>query len=203
MNKTIESSSNDKTERHPFKPFLSPNVKVMMFGSFPPACSKWRMKFYYPNFQNDMWRILGLTFFDKKEYFLNKDKKSFDENRLKAFLLEKGIGVADMGVEVIRLKNNASDKHLEIVKPLNVKKILPKIPFCKAFITTGEKATETLRMHISHKIKQPRVGEGESFVHLGRKFDFYRLPSSSRAYPMPLVKKAEVYKQCFEDIGLI
>lgn len=203
MNSQTESTAHNNIERHPFDPFLSPNVKVMMIGSFPPARSKWRMEFYYPNFQNDMWRIFGLVFFDNKDFFLNKDGKSFDVSRLRAFLVEKGIGVADMGLEIIRLKDNASDKYLEIVKPLDFSALLPQIPLCHAFITAGEKATETLRMHISHKIKQPPVGGCESFNHLGREFSFYCLPSSSRAYPMALIKKAEIYKQCFIDLDLI
>ena len=134
---------------------------------------------------------------------LNKDGKSFDVNRLSAFLKEVGIGMADMGEEIIRLKDNASDKYLEIVKPLDVTALLSQIPLCHAFITTGEKATETLRLHISHKIKQPPVGGCEPFNYLGRVFCIYRLPSSSRAYPMPLIKKAEMYKQCFMDLGIL
>ena len=97
----------------------------MMIGSFPPPRSKWRMEFYYPNFHNDMWRIFGLVFFENKEYFVSKGNKSFDVNRLSTFLKEKGIGIADMGEEIIRLKDNASDKYLEIVKPLNVSALLP------------------------------------------------------------------------------
>ena len=31
-----------------------------MLGSFPPQQKRWSMAFFYPNFQNDMWRIFGL-----------------------------------------------------------------------------------------------------------------------------------------------
>ena len=151
MNKSTQLTSNQNTERHPFGAFISPTVKVMMIGSFPPPKSKWRMEFYYPNFQNDMWRIFGLVFYNNKDYFVSDDGKSFDVNRLSSFLLEKGIGIADMGEEIIRHKDNASDKYLEIVKPLNVTALLSQIPLCHSFITTGEKATETLRMYVSHK----------------------------------------------------
>ena len=203
MSNRIQPANGENIERHPFGTFISSNIKVMMFGSFPPPMSKWSMEFYYPNFYNDMWRIFGLVFFDNKNHFLNKDGKSFDVNRLSAFLKEVGIGMADMGEEIIRLKDNASDKYLDIVKPLDVTALLSQIPLCHAFITTGEKATETLRMHISHTIKQPPIGGYESFNYLGREFCIYRLPSSSRAYPMPLIKKAEMYQQCFMDLGIL
>lgn len=199
----MDQHQNKNVELHPLKPFISPNVKVMMIGSFPPQRTKWRMEFYYPNFQNDMWRIFGLIFFDNKDCFLDNTGKSFDVLLLKSFLAEKGIGIADMGEEVIRLKDNASDKFLEIVKPLNLSQLLHEVPLCHSFITAGEKATETLRMHISHKIKQPPVGGCESFNYLDRKFSLYRMPSSSRAYPMALAKKAEIYKQCFKDVGIL
>lgn len=199
----MNTTFNDIKERHLLKPFISPQVKVMMIGSFPPAYSKWNMEFYYPNFQNDMWRIFGLVFFDNKEYFLADDKKSFDVNLLKSTLIDKGIGIADMGQEVIRLKNNASDRFLQIVEPLNVSVILDQVPLCYTFITAGEKATEALLFQFSDKIKHPPVGGCISFNYGERKINLYRMPSSSRAYAMALVKKATIYKQCFQDIGLV
>lgn len=199
----MSNNYNDKIERHPLKPFVSPQVKVMMLGSFPPARSKWNMEFYYPNFQNDMWRIFGLVFFEDKDYFLTKDAVSFDVALLKSTLIDKGVGVGDTAEEVIRLKNNASDKYLKIVKPLNISALLSQIPHCRTFITTGDKATETLRLQFSDKIPHPLTGGSVSFNYNGFEFKLYRMPSSSRAYPMALAKKAEVYKKCFKDIGLL
>ncbi|HTN67949.1 MAG TPA: uracil-DNA glycosylase family protein [Dysgonamonadaceae bacterium] len=199
----MSNITNNNIERHPFQPLVSPNVKVMIIGSFPPPRSKWRMEFYYPNFYNDMWRIFGLAFFDNKEYFLSKNETSFDVELLKSFLAEKGIGIADMGKEIIRLRGNASDQFLKIVKPLNITELLLDMPKCHAFITAGQKATDTLRMHISNKIKQPSVGGRESFKYLDREFTIYRMPSSSRAYPMPVSEKAEIYRECFVDLGIV
>ena len=194
---------NNNIEHHPFEPLVYPNVKVMMIGSFPPARSKWRMEFYYPNFQNDMWRIFGLVFFDNKDYFIDVSGKSFDKDLLKSFLKEKGIGIADIGKKVIRLKDNASDKFLEIVEALNFTELLEEIPNCSAFITTGDKSTETLIMHLSQEIKRPPVGGRESFKYLGRDFTLNRMPSSSRPYPMRLAEKAEAYKLCFKEAGIL
>ena len=53
-------------ERHPFEPFLPQGCRLLMLGSFPPAPKRWAMKFYYPNFTNDMWRIFGLCFYSDK-----------------------------------------------------------------------------------------------------------------------------------------
>ena len=54
------------SERHPLEPFLPENARLLMLGSFPPKRVRWSMEFFYPNLQNDMWRIMGLLFFGDK-----------------------------------------------------------------------------------------------------------------------------------------
>ena len=50
-------------EVHPLPPFAPEGAKMLMLGSFPPPRARWKMDFFYPNFQNDMWRIFGVVFF--------------------------------------------------------------------------------------------------------------------------------------------
>lgn len=76
-------------ETHPLEPFLPGNAVLLMLGSFPPQQKRWSMDFFYPNLQNDMWRIVGLIFFGDKEYFLKPDKKAFDKERIIDFLKQK------------------------------------------------------------------------------------------------------------------
>ena len=78
------------------------------------------MNFYYPNWTNDFWRIMGLLFFDDKDYFCISQEKTFDLVKIKDFLDSRGIALSDTAKEVIRLKDNASDKFLEIVTPLDL-----------------------------------------------------------------------------------
>lgn len=103
-----------------------------------------------------MWRIFGLVFFENKDHFLTADKKSFCEQRIREFLTQKGIALTDSGQEVIRQQNNASDKFLEIIKTIDLRTVLHKLPGCKAIVTTGQKATDTLLSLI--KTKPPQVG---------------------------------------------
>ena len=67
------------SELHPLEPFFPSGAKLLMLGSFPPQKNRWSMDFYYPNLQNDMWRIFGIIFFQNKEHFMNPDKKVFDK----------------------------------------------------------------------------------------------------------------------------
>lgn len=144
------------TELHPLEPFFPEGTKLLMLGSFPPARKRWKMEFYYPNFQNDMWRIFGWVFFENKEYFLTQDRKSFDEVSIKDFLNRKGIALSDTAREVIRQKGNASDKFLEIVQSIDLQKVLEQLPECRALVTTGQKATDTLFALLD--APQPSVG---------------------------------------------
>lgn len=189
------------TEQHPLGFFLPENTKLLMLGSFPPPIIRWSMNFYYPNIQNDMWRILGSIFYQNTAYFL-ETKKAFSEERAKTFCRDKGIGIGDTAVEVIRLKNNASDNFLQVIVPLNPEAVLSKIPACKAIVVTGQKAMDTL-VAMLPPLEAPKVGAYTRFTLLDRTFRLYRMPSSSRAYPKPLSEKAAVYRQMFEELEMI
>ena len=188
-------------EKHPLEPFLPPKAKLLMLGSFPPQRKRWSMDFYYPNLNNDMWRIVGLLFFGDKEHFLNESRKAFCREQIVDFLNEKGIALFDTASSIRRLQDNASDKFLEVVQPTDIAALLRQLPECRAIVTTGQKATDTLcdTFHIS----QPVIGSFSPFVTEGRELRLYRMPSSSRAYPMKLEKKAVFYRKMLEEIGLL
>ena len=77
-------------EKHPWPPFLPANARILMLGSFPPKPERWCMDFFYPNWLNDMWRIMGEIFYADKDYFTElPDYKRFDRRRIEIFLREK------------------------------------------------------------------------------------------------------------------
>lgn len=188
-------------EQHPLEPFLPGNARLLMLGSFPPQKKRWSMEFYYPNWNNDMWRITGLLFFNNKSYFLNEAAKAFDKERIVRLLLEKGIALFDTATAVRRLQDNASDKFLEVVEPTDIEAMLRQLPECKAIVTTGEKATETLCVQFS--LEKPKVGDFTEFIFDGKPMRLYRMPSSSRAYPLALEKKAAAYRIMYQDLQML
>ncbi|MDH2927004.1 DNA glycosylase [Lonepinella koalarum] len=190
-------------ETHPFPPVLPPQAKVMMMGTFPPTVEKRCMEFHYPNFQNDMWRIYGLVFFNDKHYFQVKNEKCFDPERIKNFLIERGIASCPTVQKAIREQGNASDKFLKIVEPVNLAKVLKQLPDCQWIFTTGGKATETLLSLLPEKLKEPKTNEFIDFSFAGRELKLYRLPSTSRAYPLSFEKKAEAYQYFFKLAGIL
>ena len=188
-------------EKHPLEPFLPAKAKLLMLGSFPPQKKRWSMDFYYPNLNNDMWRIFGILFFDDKDYFLNETRKAFCRERIIDFLNEKGIALFDTASSIRRLQDNASDKFLEVVEATDVTALLRQLPECKAIVTTGQKATDPLRQQFN--VEEPKVGDYSEFIFEGRAMRLYRMPSSSRAYPLALDKKATAYRIMYQDLQIL
>ncbi len=185
-------------ETHPWKPFVPEGMRVLMLGTFPPKAPRWSMPFYYPNFQNDMWRIWGWICYGDKEHFVIPGQRRFDEARIRAFCAERGIGLSDMGHIVRRLRDNASDKFLEIVEPLDLKGLLEHAPECTDIVVTGELASDTLCRVVGHDGKL-QMGVPVEVEYTGRRLRLWRMPSSSRAYPRSIEWKAEYYKSVISD----
>ena len=189
------------SELHPLEPFLPGNARILMLGSFPPKRIRWSMKFFYPNLQNDMWRIVGYLATGDKQHFLLPGGRLFARGRIEAFCRERGIALYDTAVEVVRLKDNASDNFLQVVREVDLAALLARIPACRAIVTTGQKATDTLRALTG--CDSPAVGESVAVRYAGRDLRLWRMPSSSRAYPRPVEWKAEFYRRVFAENGII
>ncbi len=197
--------SADGVERHPLVPFLPPDTRVLFLGSFPPQRKRWCMDFYYPNFINDHWRIEGLVFFGDKNHFVDEAHRTFKLADIVAFLREKGIGFFDTATAVRRLADNASDKFLEVVTPTDIRALTAPLRQLRAIVTTGEKAARTVCEALD-MTAIPATGTSSvvsSLSESGRQVRLWRLPSSSRAYPLPLEKKAAAYAMMFRAEGLL
>ena len=213
--------SKDGVEYHPLRPFLPENAKVLFLGSFPPQRKRWCMDFYYPNFINDHWRIEGQIFFGDRNHFVDLEHKRFKINEIIAFCQEKGLAFFDTSTAIRRLQDNASDKFLEVVEPTDIRALIAQLPHLRAIVTTGEflevveptdiralisqlphlraivttgeKATET----ICNSLGLPEVPKVNSQCSIfNSQLTLWRLPSSSRAYPLSFDKKVEAYRKC-------
>ncbi|MDO4979932.1 MAG: uracil-DNA glycosylase family protein [Prevotellaceae bacterium] len=180
-------------ESHPLQPFIPEGARLLMLGSFPPARHRWSMDFFYPNFQNDMWRIFGLVFFSDKDHFVDNEARTFRREEIIKLLNREGIALYDTATKVIRTQNTASDKDLEVVAPTDLDSLLKRMPMLEGVVTTGQKATDLFTEHF--KIAQPKVGENVTFEFNGKELRLWRMPSSSRAYPMKVDRKAEIYER--------
>ena len=195
LNEANIARSKDGVEYHPLRPFLPDNAKVLFLGSFPPQRKRWCMDFYYPNFINDHWRIEGQVFFDDKNHFVDLDAKRFKIDEIVAFCKQKGLAFFDTSTAIRRLQDNASDKFLEVVESTDIPALLQQLPHLRAIVTTGEKATET----ICASLGISNIPKVNTSVEVSNGLILYRLPSSSRAYPLSFDKKVEAYRQFFNS----
>ncbi len=218
-NPIIDNKAAKQIEKHPFNPVLPANATIMMMGTMPPTPDKWGMSFHYPNFNNDMWRIYGRVFFADADHFIDTQrsdgKKGFDAKRINAFLEERGIASCPTVKSAIREQGNAADKFLTIVETVNLHDVLAKVPSVHTLFTTGGLATEILMDLLATeqgivipKSKMPKTNQQIDYPFLshnnnGRKLTLYRLPSTSRAYPLSLDKKTAAYRTFFESVGKI
>ncbi len=208
LNEENIARSKGDIEYHPLRPFLPENAKVLFLGSFPPQRKRWCIDFFYPNWINDHWRIEGEVFFGDKNHFVLEKEKRFKLDEIVRHCEDRGIAFFDTSTAVRRLKDNASDKFLEVVEPTDIPALLAQLPLCKAIVTTGEKATETIcatlgisevpKVNAYVAISSPSKGGRGGWSGEGALL--WRLPSSSRAYPLSFEKKVEAYRKMFDAV---
>ena len=182
-------------ERHPWPPFIPPGARYLFLGTFPPQEHRWSMPFFYPNRTNDFWRIMGLIFLGNRDALWDAEQGRFNLDAIKSLLNREHIALWDTGMAVRRLKGNASDKFLEIVEPIDLATLLDENPTISHIITTGEKATGVIAVQAG--VELPSIGAPVACRVGCHAVTLWRMPSSSRAYPLPLDKKAEAYKKIF------
>lgn len=160
------------------------------------------MEFYYPNFINDMWRVMGLVFHNDKDYFVDLPAKSFRLELIKQMLTDQRIALSDTGSEVVRNMNNAADKYLDIRRPVDLAGLLAQLPECESIVTTGQKAADVIAGLTGSEV--PATGTYCTVKIMDatgreRTLNHWRMPSTSRAYPLPLAKKAAQYAKVLTD----
>ena len=142
---------------------------------------------------------MGIIFFGDKTHFLRDG--GYDEEAIREFAEAKGIAMFDAAVKVIRQKDNASDKFLEVVEPIDLYAFLDRLPQCRTVVTAGEKSASIIASLTGTAV--PAMGGCVEFTHCGEVYCHYRMVSSSRAYPLAVEKKAEKYVELFRNIGIL
>ena len=194
-------AADSTVERHPWEPFIPADAKVLVLGTFPPGRHRWSMEFYYPNRTNDFWFMMGLLFGGDRDALYDRAAGRFRLPQIKELLTRLGVAVFDTAVAVRRLRSNASDKFLEILEPLPLQKLLERMPRCRTIVTTGQKAASVISVLTDTPV--PAQGRSVTWHADGGDIAIWRMPSTSRAYPMPLQTKADAYAVMFRSLGML
>ena len=197
--KTAENQADLPVETHPWPPFTPQGARVLIMGTFPPGSHRWSMDFYYPNPTNDFWRVAGLVFLGRPDALYDASSKCFRLEDVKALMTRHHTALHDTCRKIRRLKGNASDKFLEVVEPVDLAGLLKALPECHDIATTGEKAAGVVAELTATAL--PKMGEYVTCTGYGRTLRIWRMPSTSRAYPLRLEKKADYYRRMWEMAG--
>jgi G:T/U-mismatch repair DNA glycosylase len=135
-------------------------------------------------------------------------------------LRERGIAIFDTATAVRRLSGNASDKDLEIVEKTDIAALLARLPLCHDIVCTGQKSfsvftddygvpVPAMSANNEFSIPIPPLSRGGaqraegSIKSSTRTLRLWRMPSSSRAFPMKLEEKASYYRRLMQAVGII
>ncbi len=124
----------NKIYKHPFKPIIFNDSKILILGTFP-SIKSFENQFYYSHPKNQFWEILGTIFNDKKPTTI---KEKID------FLKRHHIALWDTICECIRKNNNSKDDNLEVIKPCDIQKLLKEFPNIIKVAITSRKAEKIL-----------------------------------------------------------
>lgn len=189
------NATNPAIERHPWPPYIPDSARYLFLGTFPPKPERWSMPFFYPNRINDFWRVMGIIFLNDRNALWDDTAGRFDLNAIKSLLDREGIALWDTAMAVRRLRDNASDKFLEIVEPIDLAALLAAHPTITQVVATGEKAASVVAAQAG--VDVPAIGEPVDCCVAGFSIKLWRMPSTSRAYPLSLDKKADAYRLVF------
>ena len=142
----------------------------------------------------------GEVFYGDSQRLVDAEHKTFKQADIEALLNRRGIAIFDTATAVKRLSGNASDKDLEVVEKTDIAALLERIPQCHDIVCTGQKSISVLAE--DYGVTIPKMGEYSTFAINGREMRLWRMPSSSRAYPMPLAQKAVYYRKMMETITI-
>ena len=193
----MQQNTSIPVEHHPWEPYVPEGAHVLLLGTFPPGSHRWSMDFYYPNATNDFWRIMGIIFEDDATALYDKTTRTFKLNRIKSLLDTYGIALSDTVLDARRTHGTASDKDLEVLRMRDIPALAAQIHDLRAIATTGQKAAEIVAAQTCTSV--PSMGMHAAFDSL----EIWRLPSTSRAYPMALEAKAVYYRCFFAATGIL
>lgn len=179
-------------EQHPNWYHDIPVMNTLMLGSFPPHENKRDYPFYYPNKQNNFWKILS-TFCDSPLQHWEGEKAVKER---KAIMEKLNIGVENMGQLIQRKGASAKDTDIRILEFHDILSVLKKHSELSRILLSGYSAENStfqsfcryLRLQgLEFKLpEKTKPGERFTFLYDKRLIECVILHSTSTATRIPL-----------------
>lgn len=174
-------------EKHPNWYHDIPVMTSLILGSFPPHEKKRDYPFYYPNKQNNFWKILAALAGMSLQHWSGEE--AVKERKV---LMEKlRVGVENMGKVIQRKGTSAKDTDIQITEFHPILSILDKHPELSSILLAGYSAKHSTFQSFCRYLRlnsidftppaKTKPGESFSFSYKGRRVDCILLHSTSTA----------------------
>jgi len=198
--------NNYEQESHPFKPYIPSGANKLILGTFPTIESnRKKYKFFYPNPNNDFWRIifntagLALSDFDSEEPIGSR----------KQVLKKLQLGIADIGKVILRQKGSSKDQNLFPLEFTDILSLLKKHKQIQTIIVTSSSGSNSVLSwlhqycklnNINFKIPSGKLPKETHFVFQNRTIMVKIISSTSRLSPKKGDVLQEMYSQVINDL---
>ncbi|RYF23879.1 MAG: hypothetical protein EOO42_06505 [Flavobacteriales bacterium] len=187
-------------EEHSWPPYIAKNANKLILGTFPTADRNRKLyKFYYPNPNNDFWKIIFTV--------AGKELSSYSIidpiKTRKDVLDELGLAIADMGKKVLRQRGSSTDSNLFPLIYTDVLLLLDQNPSINTIIITSSSGGNSVLSWFHHycslngiKFKKPKgVLPLKTDINFkGKNITLKIIPSPSRISPIKGEKLIDMYR---------
>jgi G:T/U-mismatch repair DNA glycosylase len=200
------TNHNATEEMHPqWKNNIPANVTALILGTYPTHENNYKgnpisIDFYYPNPNNDFWTTLAQTAGESAEAYKLRDSLAA---RLK-MLKDLKLGVADMGLRVLRNGESSLDKSLFPIEYTDIFSILDEHQTIRKIILTSSSGSNSVLAWFTSycelngvKFKIKTTGEWPRYIsleHNGREITVALVSSTSRVSPIRGEELIDMYK---------
>lgn len=149
----VTTQSDVKHEHHPDWYHDIPVMKTLILGSFPPHESKRDFQFYYPNKQNNFWKILAALAKTELKYMTGANAVA----ERKRIMEKLKVGVENMGKTIQRKGTSARDTDIAITEFHDIEKILSKHKELARIILAGYSAQHSTYSSFCSYLNQRKI----------------------------------------------
>jgi G:T/U-mismatch repair DNA glycosylase len=179
-------------EIHPDWDFDIPEMKTLILGNFPPHKKRWDYEFFYPNKQNNFWRVLaainGKPLKEISGWPAVKERK--------AIMKDLKTGVMNIAAKIKRKGHSARDTDIEIIEYNDVLNVILKHPELETIIIAGYSARNSTAVKFIEYLNSQNIeyepptkikAGGNLIISIGgKKIKCVIVNSTSTAFPIKL-----------------
>jgi G:T/U-mismatch repair DNA glycosylase len=189
-----------REEGHPWEPFIPVNADKLILGTFPTAeGNRGAYEFFYPNPNNDFWRVLFRVAEKKMEDFRQAEPVQIR----KQILTDLKLGIGDIGKRILRQKESSKDDSLFPIEYTDVFSILDNHPTIRKIIITSSSGGNSVLSWFHHYtvinghnfiIPKGKLPLKTGLIFKGREIKIEIVSSPSRLSPIKGDKLFEMYR---------